>query len=94
MEIVITRCDVAPMTPRPVPDDLIDSWQSMLSQWTNKRAHDALLGRAMQHDQLAWLACCYREAAVDNPDDPIARDCLEGVERAATMRAFAAGTNA
>jgi len=82
------------MIPRPVPDDLIDGWQSMSSQWTNQLAHEALLDRAIRHDQLAWLACCYREAVVDNPDDPIARDRLAGVERAATMFAFAGGTNA
>jgi hypothetical protein len=80
------------MAPSPVPDDLLDSWQGTLSQWSNKLVHDTLLGRAVKHDQLAWLATRYREAARCNPYDPIARDRLKVVQRAATMLAFAAGS--
>ena len=85
-------CDLTFMAPSPVPDDLLEGWQGTLSQWTNKLAHDTLLGRAVKHDQLAWLATRYREAARGNPHDAIARDRLKGVQRAATMLAFAAAT--
>lgn len=81
-------CDLTFMA-APVPDDLLDGWQGALSQWSNKLAHDTLLGQAVKHDQLAWLATRYREAARGNPYDPIARDRLKAVQRAATMLAFA-----
>lgn len=83
------RCDLSIMGPSPVPDDLVEAWQGTLSQWTNKLAHDTLLGRAVKHNQLAWLATRYRESARANPADYIARDRLKGVQRAATMLAFA-----
>ena len=76
------------MAPCPVPDDLLEGWQDTLSRWNTKLAHDTLLGRAVKHNQLAWLARNYRESARSNPFDPIARDRLKAVQRAATMLAF------
>ena len=80
------------MTPRPLPDELVDAWQGTLSQWTNRLAHDCLLHQAVKHDQLAWLALCYREITVDNPFDQIAHERLAAVHRAAMMMAFPAST--
>ena len=80
------------MTPRPVPDSLVDGWQRLLSQWTNKLAHDWILAQAVVHDQLAWLATCYREFAPLGPFDHIARERLDHVHRAAMMLAFPAST--
>jgi hypothetical protein len=76
------------MAPSPVPDDLVASWQDTLTRWANKLAHDTLLGHAVKHNQLAWLATRYRESARANPSDPIARDRLKGVQRAATLLVF------
>ena len=77
------------MQASPVSEELLEGWQGVLSQWTNRLAHDTLLGRAVKHNQLAWLATRYREAARSNVQDPIARDRLKAVQRAATMLAFA-----
>lgn len=77
------------MQPTPVPADVIASWQHTLVNWTHRPSHDTLLGLAAKHQQLAWLASRYREAARSNPRDPIARDRLKGVQRAAAMLAFA-----
>jgi hypothetical protein len=83
------RCDVDSMQSTPVPAELTASWQTTLEHWTQKAAHDTLLGLAAKHGQLAWLAARYRDAARSNPRDPIARDRLKGVQRAAAMLAFA-----
>jgi hypothetical protein len=80
------------MTPRPLPDDLVDAWQGTLAQWTNRIAHDTLLIDAIKLDQLPWLALCYREYALDNPFDHIAHERLASVHRAAMMIAFPAST--
>lgn len=76
------------MHARPVPAELNESWQATLVHWTHKASHDTLLGRAAKHQQLAWLAARYREAARSNPRDPIARDRLKAVQRAAALLAF------
>jgi hypothetical protein len=83
------RCDVDSMHSTPVPADLTASWQATLEHWTQKASHDTLLGLAVKHGQLAWLAARYRDAARTNPRDPIARDRLKSVQRAAAMLAFA-----
>ena len=77
------------MHARPVPAELNEGWQETLVHWTHKASHDTLLGRAAKHQQLAWLAARYREAARSNPRDPIARDRLKAVQRAAALLAFA-----
>jgi len=74
----------------PVPADLFASWQHTLVHWTQKTSHDTLLGLAAKHQQLAWLALRYREAARSNPRDPIARDRMKAVHRAAALLAFSA----
>lgn len=71
-----------------VPHELVVGWQDTLVNWTYKTSHDTLLGRAVKHNQLAWVATRYREAARTNPHDPIARDRLKSVQRAAAMIAF------
>lgn len=76
------------MQSTPVPSDLIASWQHTLVHWTERSAHDTLLGLAAKHQQLAWLATRYRESARSNPRDPIARDRLKGVQRAAALLTF------
>jgi hypothetical protein len=90
MELRTPQCDLVGMAPSPVPDDLVARWQDTLSQWTHKLAHNTVLGCAVKHNQLAWLATRYRESARANPFDPIARDRLKGVQRAATLLAFSA----
>ncbi len=82
------RCDVMSMRSTPVPADLVASWQYALENWTQKPAHDSLLGLAAKHQELAWLATRYREAARSNPHDWIARDRMKSVQRAAAMIAF------
>lgn len=69
----------------PVPQELVAGWHDTLVKWTYKDSHRALLGRAVKHNQLAWVATRYREAARTNPYDPIARDGLKAVQRAAAM---------
>jgi hypothetical protein len=76
------------MQTMPVPTELNASWQDTLVRWPQKAAHDTLLGHAAKHQQLAWLAARYREAARTNPRDPIARDRLKAVQRAAALLAF------
>jgi hypothetical protein len=76
------------MHPTPVPPELVACWQDALVHWAHRASHDTLLGRAVKHNQLAWLATRYREAARGNLQDPIARDRLKAVQRAAAMLAF------
>lgn len=77
------------MRSTPLPADLAASWQYALENWTQKTAHDSLLGLAAKHQELAWLATRYREAARSNPRDWIARDRMKSVQRATAMLAFA-----
>jgi hypothetical protein len=77
------------MEPTRVPQELVVGWNDTLVRWTLKESHDTLLGRAVKHNQLAWVATRYREAARSNPRDPIARDRLKAVQRAAAMLVFA-----
>lgn len=72
-----------------VPQELVVGWHDTLVHWNHKTSHQTLLGRAVKHSQLAWLAMRYREAARSNPRDPIARDRLKAVQRAAAMLVFA-----
>ena len=73
------------MEPSRVPQEVVAEWQDTLVNWTYRSSHDALLGRAVKHQQLAWVATRYREAARSNPYDPIARDRLKAVQRAAAL---------
>lgn len=82
------ECDHQCMQSTPVPADLFDRWQQTLTSWTQKSSHDTLLGLAAKHGQLAWLATRYRDAARSNPHDPIARERLDRVQRAAALLAF------
>lgn len=77
------------MEPTRVPQELVAEWNDTLVNWNYKTSHDALLGHAVKHQQLAWVATRYREAARSNPHDPIARDRLKAVQRAAAMIALA-----
>jgi hypothetical protein len=76
------------MRSTPVPADLVACWQTTLVNWTQKASHDALLGLAAKHQELAWLATRYREDARSNPRDWIARDRMKSVQRATAMLAF------
>ena len=76
------------MVPSRVPQELVLGWNETLVQWTQKTSHAALLARAVKHNQLAWIATRYREAARSNPRDPIARDGMKAVQRAAAMIVF------
>lgn len=89
MLIGATGCDEKTVEPTRVPQELVAGWHDTLVNWTYKNSHDALLGRAVKHNQLAWVATRYREAARSNPYDPIARDRLKAVQRAAAMIALA-----
>ena len=73
------RAGMAPMA------EVHAAWQAALEQWAQAARHDTLLGLAAKHAQLAWLAGKYRDAAWSNPHDPIARDRLERVRRAAMI---------
>lgn len=89
MVIGATECDDKAVEPTRVPQELVAGWHDTLVNWTYKSSHAALLGRAVKHNQLAWVATRYREAARTNPHDPIARDRLKAVQRAATLIVFA-----
>ena len=88
MLLGLGRCEIGNMHLAPVPADLFASWQHTLVHWTQKSAHDTLLGLAAKHQQLAWLASRYREAARSNPRDFIARDRMKSVQRAAALLTF------
>jgi hypothetical protein len=77
------------MQPARIPQELVTGWHDTLVQWPQKPAHDRLLGCAVKHNHLAWLATRYREAARGNPHDAIARDRLKAVQRAASMLVLA-----
>src|SRR5688572_28002395 len=81
----VRRCDGIRMHSTAVPRELFASWQDTLVRWTQRTSHDTLLGLAAKHQQLAWLAARYREAARSNPHDWIARDRLKSVQRAALL---------
>ncbi len=87
-----SRRDVTVMHSTAVPPDLFTAWQRALEHWTQKAPHDTLLGVAAKHQQLAWLASRYREAARSNPHDWIARDRLKSVQRAAALLTFSVPT--
>ena len=77
-----------PMESARVPQELVVGWNETLVQWTQKASHATLLAQAVKHNQLAWIATRYREAARSNPRDPIARDGMKAVQRAAAMIVF------
>jgi hypothetical protein len=68
-----------------IPRELTDSWQLTLEFWSEAARHSTLLGLAAKHKQLAWLAGKYRDASWSNPEDPIAKERLERVRRAAAI---------
>lgn len=69
----------------PIPQELTTAWQGALECWGDSARHDTLLGVAAKHQQLAWLAGKYRDAARSNPSDGIAQARLARVCRAAAM---------
>ena len=73
------RSAMAPM------GEIHTAWQAALERWSEPARHDTVLGLAAKHEQLAWLAGKYREATWTNQHDPIARDRLERVRRAAII---------
>lgn len=85
----VAGVNVDSMRPQPVPPELTDGWQTTLVQWTKLAHHDHVLGVAAKHKQLPWLAARYRDAARSNPSDPIAKERLVRVQRAAAVLAFA-----
>src|SRR5262245_45425160 len=84
----LSRCDRISMHSTAVPRELFANWQHTLAHWTQRVSHDTLLGQAAKHQQLAWLAARYRDAARSNPHDWIARDRLKSVQRAAALLTF------
>lgn len=66
-----------------IPPALASAWANTLSSWGDSSKHDLVLGLAAKHEQYAWLAARYREAARANPDDPIPPARLERLQRAA-----------
>lgn len=70
---------VAP--PVEVPSPLAAAWQTARAAWDKPATHDALVGLAVKHGELGWLASRYRE----RKSDPIAARQLERVGRAATV---------
>lgn len=66
-----------------VPPALASAWAITLSSWGDSSRHDVVLGLAAKHEQYAWLAARYREAARANPADPIPQARLARVQRAA-----------
>lgn len=73
------------MAATPIPQELTNAWQLALEFWNQPARHDALLGVAAKHQQFAWLAGKYRDAARSNPADPVAADRLLRVRRAAAI---------
>jgi hypothetical protein len=67
--------------PVEVPSSLAAAWRLAGIAWEQPAAHDALVGLAVKHGQLGWLASRYRE----RQSDPIAARELERVRRAATV---------
>lgn len=67
--------------PVEVPSSLAAAWRLAGMAWEQPAAHDALVGLAVKHGQLGWLASRYRE----KQGDPIAARELERVRRAATV---------
>ena len=69
----------------PIPTELTNAWQLALEFWSQPVRHDTLLGLAAKHQQFAWLAGKYRDAARSNPSDLIAPERLPRVQRAAAI---------
>jgi hypothetical protein len=76
------------MASKPIPPDLTNTWQHTLGRWNRNTGHDNLIGLAAKHEQFAWLATRYRDAARSNPEDPVAQARLQKVQRAATIVTF------
>lgn len=72
--------------PAEPPASLAAAWRMASMAWGHTAAHDALVGLAVKHGQLGWLASRYRE----RQGDPIAARELERVRRAATVVMLAA----
>jgi len=76
-------CQVMGATP--IPTELTTAWQLTLEFWNQPARHDTLLGVAAKHQEFAWLAGKYRDAARSNPSDVIAPERLPRVQRAAAI---------
>lgn len=76
------------MRSTPIPADLVNGWQQVLERWTDATQHDAVLGLAAKHNELAWLAGKYRDASRSNPADTVAGVRLAKVQRAAMIVTF------
>jgi hypothetical protein len=75
-----------------VPADLLEAWRDVRRAWNDVPRHDHVLRVAGQHAAYAWLATRYREAARHN--DPIARERLALVQRAAELTLAVAAVRA
>ena len=71
-----------------IPDALGEAWKNVLAQWDDAARHDELLRLVNQHEAYAWAAARYRE----RKDDPVAKDKLERLGKAATVRLMSTAT--
>jgi hypothetical protein len=64
------------------------AWDEVTSQWEDAPRHEAFLALVVQHSAFAWAAARYKERG----DDPVAKDRLERIRKAATATMFASAT--
>ncbi len=67
------------------PDVVTAAWDRTVEQWDDPSRHEALLAVVVQHSAFAWAAARYK----DRGDDPVAKDRLERIRKAATATMFA-----
>jgi hypothetical protein len=65
--------------------DVTAAWEKAVEQWEDASRHEALLAVVVQHSAFAWAAARYKERG----DDPVAKDRLERIRKAATATMFA-----
>jgi len=64
------------------------AWDKVVEQWEDAPRHEAFLALVVQHSSFAWAAARYKERG----DDPVAKDRIERIRKAATATMFAAAT--
>ncbi len=70
-------------------DDIRAAWDRAVADWASPSRHDELMQLVARHGIYAWAAGRYRDAAREQPDDPIARRQIERLQKAAEATMFA-----
>lgn|GEM_PF-2635786 len=66
-----------------VPPGLAAQWTAVLERWDDETAHERFLEAGLAAQAFPYMARCYRTAAREKGDDPIAEQRLQDIARRA-----------